>query len=153
VSESEGALTVHARVTYLRDRRMTVTIDGPNGPVESEPYERTGDTAGLSYALAREAFPNTEILCDIRSGMPPWLQEGQYVRVMTGAEAGDDDERPELAWIAGLVDGGIIVVGVMLSMGIYAPEEIDDTSEVTPEDVALIKAAQQRNEEADRLRP
>lgn len=75
---------VTAQATYLALNLIDVTVDGPDGSTATATVTATGDIASAARRQAEMAWRSTSIDVDVRMSSPPWLAEGDLVR-LTGS--------------------------------------------------------------------
>lgn len=139
MSGYENSLAIKARVSYLDDRRYVVTVDGSDGPLASEPLATMAEVGAVSRGLAARAHPGiSDFYVDIQAPRPPWLHQGQVVRIKTF-----EDVESELGWIGTFIDNGAYINGIDTGGSIVPYEYLDDRPQVTPGEQARIDASKQ----------
>ena len=145
VSPGDGLVTVDATMSYDAQRRYQVSVATPNGPLTSRVFTRYAQTQAVVEELLRPLpgiGPQIRIQVDISAPQPDWLAVGQPVLIR--AEPGQGREAAP-GWIGAFLDGGVWVMGVGgREDALYGADELGDESELTPEQLAQIAAAVQR---------
>jgi hypothetical protein len=78
------------------------------------------------------AWGSTSIDVDVRMSTPPWLAEGDLVRLSGSAADPDDGNEPYGQIVGFMIAGGVLIVQAGAGAGIFAPE---DLTVVSPEDI------------------
>jgi hypothetical protein len=117
--------TVTANVRYLPDRSVSVTVDGPDGPMDAGVTRRSSEIGPMAQRVAELAFTGSPVQVQLRVEQPPWLREGMLVEV--AATALDPEERPTFPYgqVMGFVAvGGVLVMHPETGAGVFAPEDL-----------------------------
>ena len=115
---------VTAQVTYRAPDLIDVTVDGPDGSTSSETVAATGDIASSARKQAEVAWGSTSIDVDLRMSTPPWLAEGDLVRLTGSAVDPDAGNEPYGQIVGFMIVGGVLIVQAGAGAGIYAPEDL-----------------------------
>ena len=84
----------------------------------------TDDIASCARKQAEVAWGSTSIDVDLRMSTPPWLAEGDLVRLTGSAEDLDDGNEPYGQIVGFMIAGGVLIVQAGAGAGIYAPEDL-----------------------------
>ena len=123
---------VVAEATHVAPHVIVVTVAGPDGTTSSETVTLSTDITASARRQAEAAWGDTDIEVDVRTSTPPWLAEGDLVRLAQGALDPDDGSEPYGQIVGFVVVGGVLVVQARVGAGIFAPE---DLTVVSPEDI------------------
>lgn len=135
---------VTARATFTAPGVIVVTVDGPKGSTSSETVAATGHVASCARRLAEACWAGTTLDVQVRASRPPWLAEGDLVRLSDGAADPEDGNEP-YGQVVGFVDeGGVMIVQSGAGAGIHAPEDLTvvNAEGIDPEALAdIVKRA------------
>ncbi|MCZ7436045.1 hypothetical protein O7598_06555 [Micromonospora sp. WMMC241] len=139
---SEPKMQVRARVRHEPDRSYAVLVEGPDGEVEVGRTGRTADLWALAQAGAVRLFgdsPGADNLT-LHVPQPPYGQDGQWVRIIAGANRDDPSESADIGVLAQAHwlghEGAWFVTVTGTGTGIVPSEHLDFEPVVTDEEVA-----------------
>ena len=132
---------VTAQATYRAPGLIDVTVDGPDGSTSRETVAATGDVSTSARRQAEVAWGGTSIDVDVRMSTPPWLAEGDLVRLTGSAVDPDDGNEPYGQIVDFMIVGGVLVVQAGAGAGIHAPEDLTvvHAEDIDPRTLADIK--------------
>src|SRR3954451_25298343 len=101
---------VTAQATYLAPDVVVVTVDGPDGSTSSETVASTGDITSSARRQAEVAWGSASVDVDVRMSTPPWLAEGNVVRLSGDALDPGDGNEPYGQVVGFMAVGGVLIV-------------------------------------------
>ena len=123
---------VPAQARYKAPGVIVVTVDSPDGSTSSETVAATSDMASCARKQAESLWGSTSLDVELRPTRPPWLAEGDLVRLSGSAVDPEDGNEPYGQIMGFMIVGGVLIVQAGAGAGIYAPEQL---TVVRPEDM------------------